>query len=203
MRILCFALFLLAFLHPSLTIRVDPSNSLFVDQYGRYTVYHGVNTVYKVYPFHPDLTKFSANYSLTDHDLYNLKHWGMNAIRLHCAWEGLEPQRGIYNYTYLETLREIVRMANKHGIFVLLDAHQDLFVKQFCGEGLPTWAAKRDSFPAPLKVKLRYDDQGFPLTEDCLKTEFGKFYLTYDVMKLQKDFFTNQRGLLDSFVRFW
>lgn len=34
-------------------------------------------------------------------------------------------------------------MANKHGIWVLLDAHQDLFAKQFCGEGLPTWTAKR------------------------------------------------------------
>lgn len=53
---------------------------------------------------------------------------------------------------------------------VLLDAHQDLFVKQFCGEGLPTWTAKRETFPAPLKVKLRYDDKGFPLLEDCLKT---------------------------------
>ena len=32
---------------------------------------------------------------------------------------------------------------------------------------------------------------------------FGKFYATFDVMKLQKDLFTNQRGLLDHFARFW
>jgi endoglycosylceramidase len=114
---------------------------MFLDQYNRHTVYHGVNTVYKIHPFHPDLNTFNYNYSLTDHDFFNLRNWGMNVIRLHCAWEGVEPQRGVYNYTYIETLREIIRKANKYGIVVLLDAHQDLFVKQFCGEGLPTWTA--------------------------------------------------------------
>ena len=69
-----------------LNLKVDTANSLFLDQYGRYRVYHGVNAVYKIFPFHPDLTNFNSNYSLTDHDLYNLKHWGMNAIRLHCSW---------------------------------------------------------------------------------------------------------------------
>jgi hypothetical protein len=71
------------------SIRVDSNNSLFVDQYNRYTVYHGVNAVYKIYPFHPNLNTFDSNYSLSDHDLLNLKNWGMNVIRLHCAWEGL------------------------------------------------------------------------------------------------------------------
>jgi endoglycosylceramidase len=85
----------------ALSIRVDPQNSMFVDQYGRFTVYHGVNAVYKIAPFHPDLEHFSTNYSLTDHDLYNLREWGMNVIRLHCAWEGVEPQPYQYNYTYI------------------------------------------------------------------------------------------------------
>jgi endoglycosylceramidase len=71
------------------SIRVDSNNSLFVDQYNRYTIYHGVNAVYKTFPFHPNLVEFSTNYSLTDHDLLNLKNWGMNSIRLHAAWEGI------------------------------------------------------------------------------------------------------------------
>ena len=155
---------LLSFLLAVQTIKVDPDNSLFVDQYGRYTIFHGVNAVYKTHPFHPNLVEFSTNYSLTDQDLKNLKNWGMNSLRLHAAWEGLEPERGVYNYTYAETLRDIVRKCNKFGISVILDAHQDLFTKEFCGEGLPLWVAKRESFPAPLPVKLRYDDQGLPLT---------------------------------------
>lgn len=83
------------------TIKVDPQNSLFVDSFNRYVVFHGVNAVYKTHPFHPNLVEFSSNYSLTDQDLRNLKHWGMNAIRLHAAWEGVEPQKGVYNYTYV------------------------------------------------------------------------------------------------------
>lgn len=65
----------------------------------------------------------------------------MNVIRLHAAWEGVEPEKGVYNYTYIETLRQIIQKCNKFGITVLLDAHQDLFVRQFCGEGLPSWVA--------------------------------------------------------------
>lgn len=72
-------------LHVS-SIKVDPENSLFVDQYNRYRIYHGVNVVFKTSPFYPDTEHFSTNFSLTDTDLYNLKNWGMNVIRLHIAW---------------------------------------------------------------------------------------------------------------------
>ncbi len=130
-------------LYIGICVRVDPESSLFVDQFGRFAVFHGVNAVYKTFPFHPNLVEFSTNYSLTDHDLLNLRGWGMNVIRLHAAWEGVEPQRGVYNFTYIETLRDIVRKCAKFGISVILDAHQDLFARQFCGEGLPTWVAKR------------------------------------------------------------
>ena len=70
-------------------IKVDPESTLFIDQYGRTTIFHGVNVVYKVFPFYPQTDHYNSNTSLTDMDLYNLKHWGMNAIRLHVAWEGV------------------------------------------------------------------------------------------------------------------
>ncbi len=70
-------------------IKINTNNSMFMDQYNRYTIYHGVNVVYKIYPFHPDLNNFNTNYSLTEKDLQNLKGWGMNVIRLHSAWEGV------------------------------------------------------------------------------------------------------------------
>lgn len=41
------------------------------------------------------------------------------------------------------------------------------------------------------------------MQEDCLKISFAEYYLTYDVMKLQRDFFTNQRGLLDHLAAVW
>jgi endoglycosylceramidase len=128
----------------------------------------------------------------------------MNVIRLHVAWEGVEPAKGQYNYTYIKKLRDIAEMASKYDITVLLDAHQDLFSKKFCGEGFPDWAVKHaKTFPAPLPVKLRRDESGYPLIEDCLKQPFALFYLTRDVMKFQQDFFTNEDGLADSFAKMW
>lgn len=70
-------------------IHVDTNNTLFVDQYGRYTIFHGVNCVQKLFPFYPELNHFNTNTSLTDLDLENLKGWGFNVIRLHVAWEGV------------------------------------------------------------------------------------------------------------------
>lgn len=74
---------LLLFVH---SIKVDTENTLFVDQYNRYTVYHGVNVIFKTDPFYPELEHYSSNFSLTDGDLYNLRSWGFNMIRLHVAW---------------------------------------------------------------------------------------------------------------------
>jgi endoglycosylceramidase len=68
------------------TLKVDTKSSLFIDQYNRSLIYHGVNVVFKTFPFYPETEKFNSNFSLTDMDLYNLKHWGMNTIRLHVAW---------------------------------------------------------------------------------------------------------------------
>jgi len=57
----------------------------------------------------------------------------MNVIRLYVAWEGIEPERGQFNETYIEQLRGIVRLAAEYNISVLLDAHQDLLSRRFCG----------------------------------------------------------------------
>ena len=87
------------------SIKVDVDSSLFVDQYGRHAVFHGVNVVMKTFPFYPILDHFDSNYSLTEQDMENLQGWGFNMIRLHVAWEGVEPERGVFNYTYIEKLR--------------------------------------------------------------------------------------------------
>lgn len=72
------------------SITVDPNTTLFLDQYGRYTVFHGVNAIQKLFPFYPkNLDHFDSNYSLSDMDLSNLRGWGFNHIRLHVAWEGV------------------------------------------------------------------------------------------------------------------
>lgn len=174
-----------------------------VDADGRYHIFHGVNVVYKIFPFYPDTQKYNSSYSLCDEDLQNLQKWGFNFIRLHVAWEGAEPQEGVYNQTYIQELKKVVDLCAKYDIAVLLDAHQDLLSKKQCGEGAPDWAMVNSSFPSPLPYKLERDSEGYPLTEDCLKHEFFKYYLTTDVGKNFLRLYFNQDQLTDHFAGMW
>lgn len=94
-------------------------------------------------------------------------------------------------------------MAAKYDIQVILDAHQDLLNRQFCGEGFPDWAVTRSNFPSPQNVDLRYDDNGYPLIEDCLKQDFAKFYLTDDVGRNLESILKNENGVADMLGVFW
>lgn len=40
-------------------------------------------------------------------------------------WPGVEPQRGVYNESYLRIVRNIVEEAATYGIYILADMHQD------------------------------------------------------------------------------
>ncbi len=56
-----------------------------------------------------------------------LRDAGFDSIRLVILWEGIEPvRRGTYDAEYLHYLRRVVEIAGEHGIYVLLDFHQDM-----------------------------------------------------------------------------
>lgn len=113
------------------------------------------------------------------------------------------PTRGVVNDEYILKVREIVRMAGRHGIYVLLDAHQDLLNRQFCGEGFPDWAVEVTDFPSPQKITLRRDEHGYPLVEDCLQQGFANYYLTADVGRNMESILKNENGVADMLGVFW
>ena len=184
-------------------LSVDPNTNLLVDEWGRVRVMHGMNVVYKEPPFHPRRTEYNADDSLVQEDFENFRQWGLTSIRLYMAWEGFEPARHQYNYTYLTVLRDIVREAEQYGVNVLIDSHHDVYSRKFCGEGFPDWLIDVHSFPKPLKVKLRYDEEGHPLKKDCMNLPFVSYYASYDVVQFSHDFFTNKRGMNDMFIEMW
>jgi len=184
--------------------KVNTANQFFVDSDNRVVIFHGVNAIYKLAPFYPPvLDGFDPDLSLSETDFQNLRSWGLNFIRLHVAWEGVEPQRNQYNNTYLDVLLKIVRTAAKYNVTVLLDAHQDVVNRKLCGEGFPDWAVNRTDFPAPLEVNITFDDQGHAKIADCTKVDFGKFYSTNDVKNAFKAFYTDVDGIAESFTNFW
>jgi hypothetical protein len=50
-------------------ISVNPKSRLMQDAFGRSTIFHGVNVVYKVHPYLPATDKFDPQLSLTDAEL--------------------------------------------------------------------------------------------------------------------------------------
>ena len=89
---------------------------------------------------------------------------GYNSIRLGVLWAGLEPVEGEYNMTYLEQVVECVNIAEKYGIYPVLDMHQDVFNRRFCGNGVPDWVPQPPefNFPYPIEVEYEVDENGYP-----------------------------------------
>jgi endoglycosylceramidase len=171
-------------------IQVDPNSQQFIDEYGRVRIFHGVNVVYKIPPYLPDLTNFDPQNSLTNDDLNNLHQWGFNVIRFYTSWMGVNPKsESDINQEYLSQLSTAIQMMEDKGIYALLDCHQDVFSRYFCGEGAPDWITEKlgdttvKSFPFPLAYNMtREPDTGYPKLDDCLKHPFFQYYLTEAVM---------------------
>lgn len=63
----------------------------------------------------------------------------MNGVRLGAMWAGVEPKKDWYNETYLEEMVKFVNELGKHGIYTLVDFHQDIISEKYCGDGVPAW----------------------------------------------------------------
>ena len=122
-------------------IFVNPETRQLMDEHGRSLLLHGVNVVYKVDPYIPSEGEFDSNDSLNDEDIANLKKWGMNFVRLGVMWEGVERQPGVYDTAYLAKVDALITKMGEAGIYTLVDAHQDVFARSICGEGVPDFYA--------------------------------------------------------------
>jgi endoglycosylceramidase len=136
------------------------------DRKGRVLVLHGFNMVYKRPPYHPIHAGFGRD------DARFLARHGFNTIRLGVIYAGVEPEPGQYDDAYLAKIAKTQRMLARHGIYSLLDWHQDLYNERFEGEGWPDWAVQDDGMPAEPK-------NGFPvnyLTMPALNRAFDHFW---------------------------
>ena len=52
----------------------------------------------------------------------------------------------------------------RYGIHPVLDMHQDVFNRRFCGNGVPDWVPQPDefNFPYPIEVEYEVDESGYP-----------------------------------------
>ena len=117
--------------------QVNQETHQIVDEFGRTRFFHGINAVMKEPPYHlpsewvPGVTSFGEQDVQTLHDL------GLNIVRLGHSWTGAEPVRGQYNQTFLDIMKKQTKMAEDHGLYVLVDVHQDCLSRKLCGNGVP------------------------------------------------------------------
>ena len=71
----------------------------------------------------------------------DLEDWGFNIVRLGVIWEAVEKERGVFDEDYLNQIDELITKLGNHGIFTIVDAHQDAASRITCGEGIPSFYA--------------------------------------------------------------
>jgi endoglycosylceramidase len=115
---------------------------------GQVVILHGLNEDYKVAPGEPSADGFS------DDDAAFLAANGFNAVRVAVIWSDLEPEPGVFDTAYLQSIEQTVQTLGNHGIYSIIDFHQDAYSSAFGGEGAPAWAtetggAANPSLPFP------------------------------------------------------
>ena len=97
-----------------------------------------------------------------------LRKSGLSFVRFLITWEALEHQGpGIYDEAYLAHLRKILLAAEKEGIALFMDPHQDVWSRWTGGDGAPAWTLEK------LGMDLdRLDAAGAALTRE----RWGEFH---------------------------
>ena len=151
----------------------DQSGRWIVDRKGRVVVLHGVNMVNKKPPYRPDALGFGED------DVRFLRSLGFNTVRIGIIYKGLEAERGRYDDAYLARILKSTRLLQRHGVWPLVDFHQDMYNERFNGQGFPDWAVRDDGLPAA-------PDQGFPanyLIMPALQRAFDHFLDDVDLQE--------------------
>ncbi|WP_293056719.1 cellulase family glycosylhydrolase [Mycobacterium sp.] len=110
---------------------------------GQVVIMHGLNEAYKLAPYEPAASGFG------NADAAFLAANGFNVVRLGVLWAGVEPEPGVFNAAYVASIEQTVQTLENHGIYVILDFHQDAYSSVFGGEGAPPWAVQTGGLPNP------------------------------------------------------
>lgn len=118
-------------------MRLCVDGDILRDAQGRQRVLHGINLVHKGIQGSSDAGDFVGSW--TETDVADLASRGFTVVRLGMIWAAVEPEPGQYSKEYLVWLGSQLDLLGKHGLGVILDAHQDLYSQSF-GDGAPAWA---------------------------------------------------------------
>jgi len=129
----------------------------FKDEHGRTLILRGVNLggstkvpfrpdgatyVREGFYDHRDVSFVGRPFPLDEADEHfgRLRAWGLTFLRFLITWEAIEHAGpGIYDEEYLDYLVAVVRKAGEHGLYLVIDPHQDVWSRMSGGDGAPGW----------------------------------------------------------------
>ncbi|WP_149262278.1 glycoside hydrolase family 5 protein [Actinomadura sp. K4S16] len=132
-----------------------------VDGAGRQVLLRGVN-VNQLVDFYAPRPGVPAVLPLSEDDFAQMAALGLNVVRLGVSWSRIEPRPAQYDEGYLRQIDQAVAWAKRHGLYTVIDMHQDgwskaptpagtscpLGTSRMDGyDGAPAWATKTDGAP--------------------------------------------------------
>ncbi len=165
------------------------------DRSGRFVLLRGVNynvlgDYWQANPSIPATKPYAAS------DMEQMASYGFNCVRLLFSWSKLEPQPGVYDMAYIQSIRMAIEDAARYDMYVMLDMHQDAWGKYIATpadsvctnpnkgwDGAPEWATYTDGASTCSPDGSR---EGAP----AVYTAFGNFW-------------NNRNGIQDSCIKAW
>lgn len=164
---------------PTRTVTDAAGNTLLADASGRTLQLHGAN--------------LGKTDDITEKDVADLGAAGFTLLRLPIQWSKLEPTQGSYDAAYLQHVEDVLAWADRYGLLVMVDWHQDVFGPYFPGfDGAPEWATRTDGIvftPDPGNWFNNYFDP-------AVKAAFTHLYNDADLRQAQVDAYTYLAGEL-------
>jgi endoglycosylceramidase len=167
---------------PVLTL--SPEGNWLTNSDGQVVILHGVNEVYKLDPYDPAASGFG------DDDAEFLAANGFNVVRLGIIWAAVEPEPGVFDMEYLDSIDRTVQTLADHGIYTILDMHQDNYGATFAGEGAPDWATYSGGLP-----NLNFGFPGSYYLNPAMNHAWDSFWRNADA--------PNGLGLQDNYALAW
>ena len=135
------------------------TNARIVDDQGRQVLLRGVN-VNSLGDYFQANPQYATTVPVTDADWTAMAAHGFDVVRLLVSWSRLEPTRGKIDQAYVAQIHAAVDAAARHGIYSVIDLHQDAWGKYVASppgvvcpsgaqpgigwDGAPKWATITD-----------------------------------------------------------
>lgn len=173
------------------------SDGRIVDDHGRDVLLRGAN-VNSLAEYWQGVPTIPTTVPVTEADWEAMAAHGFSVIRLLISWSRVEPARGVFDQSYLDQVDGYVRAARTHGMYSVIDMHQDAYSATISTtdpmacptgtqpakgwDGAPDWATRTDG----LSTCIDGDRNSSPA-----------------VTRAWNNFYDNVDGTRDEFVLAW